>query len=245
MIQVAMIFAAGRGERMRPLTDVKPKPLLEVAGKPLIVWQIEAIAQAGIHDIVINHAWLGEQIPVALGDGSQFGVRLHYSAEGEALETAGGIAKALPLLKSCSDSPIFLAVSGDVYTNYNYARLHAKAAELARMEQPHMHLVMVNNPSFHQAGDFALDAGKLYSIEADVGQKLTFGNIGLYDMRLFEPLPVGDKIPMSPYYRDAVAQGVASGEYFDGVWENVGTAVQLEALNQNLSQNTSNLLVRS
>ena len=231
MIQVAMIFAAGRGERMRPLTDVKPKPLLEVAGKPLIVWQIEAIAKAGIADIIINHAWLGEQIPAALGDGSQFGVRLHYSAEGNALETAGGIAKAMPQLKAHSDSPIFLAVSGDIYTDYNYASLHAKAAELARAEQPHMHLVMVDNPAFHAKGDFVLNGGRLFGLETEQGQTLTFGNIGLYDMRQFDQLPVGEKIPMSPYYRQSITDGVASGEYFGGVWENVGTVAQLEALN--------------
>ena len=231
MIQVAMIFAAGRGERMRPLTDAQPKPLLTVAGKPLIVWQIEAIAQAGIRDIIINHAWLGEQIPAALGDGSQFGVRLHYSAEGAALETAGGIAKAIPLLKAHSDSPIFLAVSGDIYTDYNYASLYAKAAELARHAQPHMHLVMVDNPAFHPNGDFVLNDGQLHANDFHVGQKLTFGNIGLYDMRQFDQLPIGGKIPMSPYYRTAIADGVASGEYFKGVWENVGTPEQLAALN--------------
>lgn len=234
MIQVAMIFAAGRGERMRPLTDAQPKPLLKVAGKSLIVWQIEALAKAGISDIVINHAWLGEQIPAALGDGSLFGVRLHYSAEGQALETAGGIAKAMPLLKSLSDSPIFLAVSGDIYTDYNYAGLYAKAAEMARAEQAQMHLVMVDNPSFHAAGDFKLANGQLFAKDAEHGQSLTFGNIGLYDMRQFDGLPLGEKIPMSPYYKASIAEGLASGEYFNGVWENVGTPEQLNELNAQL-----------
>lgn len=234
MLQVAMIFAAGRGERMRPLTDTTPKPLLKVAGKSLIVWQIEAIARAGITHIVINHAWLGEQLEAALGDGSAFGVTLHYSAEGQALETAGGIVKALPLLKAHSDSPIFLAVSGDIYTDFNYAGLHAKSAELARCERPHMHLVMVDNPDFHQDGDFVLDNGTLKTIDAPNGQKLTFGNIGLYDMREFEHHALNTKIPMSPHYKTAIANHLASGEYFNGVWENVGTAIQLSTLNKQL-----------
>lgn len=236
MLQVAMIFAAGRGERMRPLTDTTPKPLLEVGGKPLIVWQIEAIQRAGIHHIVINHAWLGEQLETALGDGSTFGVTLHYSAEGQALETAGGIVKAIPLLKSHSDSPIFLAVSGDIYTDYNYTGLHAQAATLARFQAPHMHLVMVDNPDFHQGGDFVLDGNSLHPIDSPNGPKLTFGNIGLYDMREFEGLPLGEKIPMSPHYKTAIANGHASGEYFGGVWENVGTTAQLAQLNEKLKQ---------
>ncbi|MFZ1892451.1 MAG: nucleotidyltransferase family protein [Formosimonas sp.] len=235
MLQVAMIFAAGRGERMRPLTDKTPKPLLEVAGKPLIVWQIEAIASAGIAHIVINHAWLGEQIAAHLGDGSQFGVTLHYSAETSALETAGGIVKALPTLQAHSNSPIFLAVSGDIYTDYNYAGLHAKAAEMARMNEPRMHLVMVENPDFHPNGDFVLNGNQLHLAGHSNGTALTFGNIGLYDMRQFTDLPLGEKIPMSPYYRHNIEHGWASGEYFNGTWENVGTPEQLNQLNHHLS----------
>lgn len=234
MLQVAMIFAAGRGERMRPLTDHTPKPLLEVAGVPLIVHQISAIQAAGIEHIVINHAWLGTQIEAALGDGAQFGVHLYYSAEQAALETAGGIVKALPLLQAHSDSPIFLAVSGDVYTDYNYASLHATAAQLARETEPHMHLVMVDNPDFHPTGDFVLNQNQLFALNHASGEALTFGNIGLYDMRQFMGLPLGEKIAMSPYYRHAIAHGVASGEYFNGVWENVGTPEQLAQLNQRL-----------
>jgi MurNAc alpha-1-phosphate uridylyltransferase len=235
MIQVAMIFAAGRGERMRPLTDRTPKPLLCVAGESLIVHQIRAIKAAGILHIVINHAWLGEQIETALGDGSAFGVHLYYSSEQAALETAGGIVKALPQLKAHSDSPIFLAVSGDVYTDYDYARLHSVAAQLAVKTTPNMYLVMVDNPDFHPAGDFKLDGAALKALDADAGQALTFGNIGLYDMRQFADLPFGEKIPMSPYYHHAIAHGLAGGEYFKGVWENVGTPEQLGALNARLS----------
>ncbi len=236
MIQVAMIFAAGRGERMRPLTDVTPKPLLQVAGKPLIVWQIEALARAGIRQIVINHAWLGEQMPQYLGDGDDFGVQLHYSAEGSALETAGGIAQALPLLRAVSDSPVFLAVSGDVYTDFDYTSLFDVASDLAQEIEPHMHLVMVDNPEFHAQGDFVLNDGLLYPRSHEIGQALTFGNIGLYDMRQFESIKAGEKVPMSPYYHAAIEAGLATGTYFDGVWENVGTPEQLAQLNQRLQK---------
>ncbi len=239
MISVAMIFAAGRGERMRPLTDVTPKPLLEVAGKPLIVWQIEALARAGIRQIVINHAWLGEQIPAYLGDGSRYGVQLHYSAESTALETAGGIAQALPILQSASTHPVFLAVSGDVYTDYDYSALHAKADELAQRAEPQMFLVMVNNPDFHAQGDFALDGERLLALNdpmcSDAARALTFGNIGLYDMREFTAIKAGEKVAMSPFYRQAIAEGRAQGVFFDGLWENVGTPMQLAQLNQQVS----------
>ena len=238
MIDVAMIFAAGRGERMRPLTDVMPKPLLEVGGKPLIVWQIEALARAGIRRIVINHAWLGEQIPAYLGDGSRYGVQLYYSAERAALETAGGIAQALPTLTTLSAHSVFLAVSGDVYTDYDYAQLHGKAAELARSAQPQMFLVMVDNPDFHAQGDFALDGERLLALNdpmrSDAARALTFGNIGLYDMREFAAIQSGEKVAMSPYYRQAIEQGRAQGVFFDGLWENVGTPEQLSQLNWRL-----------
>ena len=238
MIQVAMIFAAGRGERMRPLTDQTPKPLLEVKGKPLIVWQIEALARAGIQQIVINYAWLGEQIPVSLGDGSRYGVQLHYSAEQTALETAGGIAQALPLLQQHSEKPVFLAVSGDIFTDYDYAQLHAKAEQMTAQAEPHMHLVMVANPDFHTQGDFTLLDGWLYPKNATLSnpeaQTLTFGNIGLYDMRTFANIAIGEKVAMSSYYKAAIEQHRASGELFSGMWENVGTPEQLAQLNQTL-----------
>ena len=239
MIEVAMIFAAGRGERMRPLTDAMPKPLLEVGGKPLIVWQIEALARAGFRQIVINHAWLGEQIPAALGDGSRYGVQLHYSAEGEALETAGGIAKALPLLRQLNSHNVFLAVSGDVFTDYDYAQLHGKVDELAAQSVPNMHLVMVENPDFHAQGDFVLSAGRLYAKTTQLydpqARALTFGNIGLYDMREFADIRVGEKVAMSPFYKASIEHGHASGEIFAGLWENVGTPAQLAQLNQKQS----------
>ncbi|WP_150588074.1 N-acetylmuramate alpha-1-phosphate uridylyltransferase MurU [Pandoraea eparura] len=228
----AMIFAAGRGERMRPLTDVTPKPLLGVGGKPIIVWQIEALARAGFTDIVINHAWLGEQIEATLGDGSAFGVRLAYSAEGEALETAGGIARARPLLEGGGD--VFLAIAGDIFTSFDYAALRPHAARMAAQPAPGMHLVMVPNPPFHPRGDFALDpAGRLYLPEAapPAAEALTFGSIALYDLRLFADIASGTRMALTPLYQRAIAAARVSGERFDGIWENVGTPAQLAALN--------------
>ncbi len=227
----AMIFAAGRGERMRPLTDVTPKPLLAVAGKPIIVWQIEALARAGFTDIVINHAWLGAQIEAALGDGSAFGVRLAYSAEAEALETAGGIVQARARLEGAGN--VFLAVSGDVFTAFDYASLRRPAVRMATQSEPGMHLVMVPNPPFHPKGDFSLDAaGHLHlpgNAPADASP-LTFGNIALYDLRLFDGIAPGTRMALTPLYQRAIAAGRVTGERFDGIWENVGTPAQLAAL---------------
>ncbi|MFM0069968.1 nucleotidyltransferase family protein [Paraburkholderia sediminicola] len=231
-LKKAMIFAAGRGERMRPLTDTCPKPLLEVGGKPLIVWQIERLARAGFQTIVINHAWLGEQIEAALGDGSIWGVQLRYSAEHEALETAGGIVQALPLLEDEGASEVFVAVSGDVYADFDYAALNARAETLAALREPGMHLVMVPNPAFHPNGDFGLVGGML-SLETQ--PRFTFGNIGLYDTRMFRDLPRGARRALTPYYRETIANGFASGELYEGLWENVGTPAQLQALDQRVS----------
>lgn len=231
-LKKAMIFAAGRGERMRPLTDTRPKPLLEAGGKPLIVWQIERLARAGFQTIVINHAWLGEQIEAALGDGSHWGVQLRYSAEHEALETAGGIVQALPLLEDAGRSEVFAAVSGDVYADFDYAALNDRAGKLSTLPEPGMHLVMVPNPAFHPDGDFALIDGVL---SLDAQPRFTFGNIGLYDTRMFRDLPRGTRRALKPYYRDTIARGLASGELYEGLWENVGTPAQLQALDQRLS----------
>jgi len=228
-LKTAMIFAAGRGERMRPLTDTCPKPLLEAGGKPLIVWQIERLAAAGIETIVINHAWLGEKFEASLGDGSRWGVELRYSPETEALETAGGIAQALPLL----GSGVFIAVSGDVFCDFDYTALRDRATALARNELPGMHLVMVPNPPFHPRGDFALIDGTL---ALDGEPRYTFGNIGLYDTRMFRDLAPGTRRALTPYYRETIAEGRATGELYAGRWENVGTPAQLQALDQELRQ---------
>jgi len=231
--RTAMIFAAGRGERMRPLTDTCPKPLLRVGGKPLIEWQIERLAAAGYTTIVINHAWLGDQIETALGDGARWGVALRYSPEADALETAGGVRQALPLLETCGEPAVFLAVSGDVYSDFDYARLDTRAEVLAAQAEPGMHLVMVPNPPFHPAGDFALTADGMLSLD-DRSERLTFGNIGLYDTRMFRELPRGAKRALTPYYRDTIATRHASGELYEGKWENIGTPAQLAALDREL-----------
>ncbi|CCD37041.1 nucleotidyl transferase [Candidatus Paraburkholderia kirkii UZHbot1] len=227
-LKTAMIFAAGRGERMRPLTDTCPKPLLEAGGKPLIVWQIERLAAAGVKTIVINHAWLGAQIEAALGNSSRWGVALHYSAETYALETAGGIAQARHLI----GDGVFIAVSGDVFCDFDYATLRDYAEALAARDEPGMHLVMVPNPPFHPQGDFALNDGVL---ALDGEPRYTFGNIGLYDdTRMFRDLAPGTRRALTPYYRETIAAGRASGQLYEGRWENVGTPAQLRALDEEL-----------
>ena len=226
---VAMIMAAGRGLRIRPLSDTTPKTLLTVGGKPLIAWQIEALARAGYRDIVINAAWLAPQLVAALGDGDAFGVRLRWSIEPEPLETAGGIATASPLLPA---GPA-LIVSGDIWTRFDYATLAARADAMARdPASPRVHLVMVPNPPFHPDGDFVLDGGR---IAPDGADKLTFGNIGLYDTALFRELPRGVKLKLLPLYHDWIARGWVSGERFDGRWANVGTPSDLAALDRSLA----------
>jgi MurNAc alpha-1-phosphate uridylyltransferase len=220
-----MILAAGRGERMRPLTDAAPKPLLEVGGKPLIVWQIEALARAGYTDIVVNAAHLAGALTASVGDGSRYGVRIAWSIEPEPLEVAGGIATAAPLLPP---GPA-LIVSGDVWTSFHYASLAARAATMALdPASPRAHLVMVPNPDYHPEGDFSLEAGRL-SLR-DGAPKLTFGNIALYDTALFRELPRFTRLKMLPLYREWIGRGLASGERFDGPWANVGTPADLAGL---------------
>ncbi|CAG4890820.1 N-acetylmuramate alpha-1-phosphate uridylyltransferase [Paraburkholderia saeva] len=231
-LKKAMIFAAGRGERMRPLTDSRPKPLLEAGGRALIEWQIERLARAGFRTVVINHAWLGAQIEAALGDGSRWNIALRYSPEGEALETAGGIAQARALLEDAGKPEIFVAVSGDVYADFDYGTLDDHGARLAALPEPGMHLVMVPNPPFHPAGDFGLVEGVL---SLDASPRFTFGNIGLYDTRMFGDLQPGTRRALTPYYRDAIARGRATGELYEGLWENVGTPAQLQALDEKLA----------
>ncbi len=224
----AMILAAGRGLRMRPLSDATPKTLLVAGGKPLIVWQIEALARAGFRDIVINAAWLAPQLVAALGDGDAFGVRICWSLEPEPLEAAGGIATALPLLPP---GPV-LIVSGDIWTRFDYATLAARAGAMAHdPAPPRVHLVMVPNPPFHPGGDFVLDDGRIALGEA---RKMTFGNIGLYDTALFRELPRGAKLKLLPLFCDWITRGWVSGERFDGPWANVGTPAELDALDQSL-----------
>ncbi|MFO1204564.1 MAG: nucleotidyltransferase family protein [Burkholderiales bacterium] len=223
----AMILAAGRGERMRPLTDTVPKPLLAVGGKSLIARHVENLAAAGIRDIVVNHAHLGSMIEEHLGDGSTFGVVLHYSREGIALETAGGIAMALPLL---GDEP-FVVVNGDVYCEFDFAALLLRVAGM-RFSDSTAHLVLVDNPPHHSLGDFALVSGRL----SNAGEhRLTYSGIGLYSPRLFAGITPGAKAPLGRLLRQAADAGTLTGEHFQGRWEDVGTPERLAELDRSLS----------
>ncbi|MGB9128140.1 MAG: nucleotidyltransferase family protein [Thiobacillus sp.] len=229
-----MILAAGRGERMRPLTDHTPKPLLAVGGKPLIVWHIERLHAAGFTHIVINHAHLGEQIEAALGNGAAFGVSIEYSREVSALETAGGIATALPLI----DAEVFAVVNGDIYCEYDFSRL---AEPMARLAAGHdqAHLVLVDNPPHHPQGDFVLDAGRVHNPDSPLSalhSRLTFSGIGVYHRALFAHTPAGEKAPLAPLLRRAIDAGRASGEHYAGRWEDVGTPARLNALDEELRQ---------
>jgi len=219
----AMILAAGRGERMRPLTDTVPKPLLPVAGKPLIQYHIDALAAGGVRDIVINLAWLGSKIRDALGDGSASGVRIHYSDESDAaLETGGGIVNALPLL---GDRP-FIVVSGDVWSDYPLKQLPTRLqpGDLA-------HFTMVANPEYHRRGDFGLRDGRV----ADDGERLTYANIGVFRPEFFAGAPAG-KFPLAPLMRERIRAGRVSGEIYAGRWFNIGTPAQLAELDASLRQ---------
>lgn len=225
----AMILAAGRGERMRPLTDHTPKPLLRVGDKPLIVWHIERLAAAGFTNLVINHAHLGHRIEACLGNGGAYGVRIAYSAEVLALETAGGIANALPLL---GDGP-FLVVSGDVYCPLDYVPVVARG--LSRMTTGKLaHLVLVPNPPHHAEGDFVLEMGGNLSFEAGA-ERWTYSGIGLFRPEFFAGVPAGQKTPLRDILRTAIQAGRVSGEVFKGRWEDVGTPERLATLDNELT----------
>jgi len=224
----AMILAAGRGERMRPLTDRIPKPLLPVGGKPLIVRHLEALARCGVDEVVINHAWLGAQIEAALGEGSRFGLRIRFSPEAQALETAGGIANALQWL---GDAP-FAVINADVFTDYDLCALREHAKRLQERAD-FAHLVLVDNPPHHPLGDFALRGGRVHA-QGDV--RLTFSGIGVYSPRLFKDIVPGARAALAPLLREAMALGKVGGEHYPGTWDDVGTPARLEALEVRLRQ---------
>jgi MurNAc alpha-1-phosphate uridylyltransferase len=216
----AMILAAGRGERLRPLTDTLPKPLVEVGGKTLIEHHIEALAGAGFREVVINQGHLGDQLPAALGDGAHWGVRIHWSDEQpEALETGGGIFKALPLL---GKGP-FLVLNGDVWTDYPLAGLRAVKCDWA-------HLVLVPNPPHNAGGDFALVGARVLQ---EGPARHTFSGIGVYHPRLFDGCSPG-KFSVVPLLRTAMRDHLVTGELYRGAWSDVGTAERLEDLRRSL-----------
>ena len=222
----ALILAAGRGERMRPLTDHTPKPLIEVRGKRLIEWHLEALARAGVRDVVVNTAWLEEQFPATLGDGSRYGVNIAYSFEGrdhgDALETAGGIAKALPVLGDA-----FWVVSGDVYIpsfpfDPTDAKLFVESGALGQ-------LWLVKNAPHHPGGDFGIDADRLASRTAE--PKLTWASVGLFRAALFRDIPIGTKMALRPRLEHAIDERSLRAEFFGGSWTDVGTMERLASLN--------------
>ena len=216
----AMVLAAGRGERMRPLSDERPKALMKAAGRPLIEYCIERLVEEGIREVVVNHAWLGQQIVDALGDGSRFGAALVYSPEPDGeLDVGGGIVNALPML---GESP-FIVASADVWSDYPFHRLFAGPKGLA-------HLVLVDNPAYYLRGDFGLTGDR---VESGGVPRLTYSGIGVYRPELFAGR-ASERHPLLPILEEAIERGEASGEHYRGQWFNVGTPADLEALDRTL-----------
>lgn len=223
----AMILAAGLGNRMRPLTLYKPKPLLEVGGKPLIVWHIEKLKKIGVTEIIINSAWLADVLIGALGDGSQFGVTIRWTREAEGLETAGGIINALPLL----GTEPFILVNGDVWTTFDFSSLLNVnlGADLA-------HLVYVTNPAQHPKGDFILADGRSYTFEQEQqGEALTYSGVAVINPKMFDGLDAG-KRPLAPLLKDAMLDGKISAEKMQAAWVDVGTPERLSDLDLQIRQ---------
>jgi len=217
----AMILAAGKGERLRPLTLHTPKPLVRAGGVPLIEYHLRAIKSAGVEDVVINHAWLGQQIEDHLGDGRPWGLNIRYSPEGEPLETGGGIFRALPLL---GDEP-FLVVNGDIWVDFDFSSLMKPLKGLA-------HLVLVDNPPHHPGGDFALVDGQVHDDAAQ--PRLTYSGIAVLHPQLFAGC-TGGAFKLAPLLRDAMAKGLVTGERFAGRWVDVGTHERLAEVEQMLA----------
>jgi MurNAc alpha-1-phosphate uridylyltransferase len=217
-----MILAAGRGERMRPLTDSVPKPLLKVKGKPLIEYHLEALKRAGYQRVVINHAWLGQQIESVLGKGERFGLDILYSAETHALETAGGISHAMPLLCPSAEDEMFIVINGDIFTDFDFDTLPTYLPKGLEA-----HLVMVDNPSHNTDGDFYFTE---FGLHPKQGQKLTFSGIALYRKSFFAQINFA-VAPLAPMLRTAINQGLIGAQHFTGQWTDVGTPQRLTELN--------------
>ena len=219
----AMILAAGRGERMRPLTDSVPKPLLKIKGKPLIEYHLEALKRSGYQRVVINHAWLGQQIERVLGTGERFGLDILYSAELQALETAGGISNALPLLCPNKEDELFTVVNGDIFTDFDFDTLPTYLPKGVEA-----HLVMVDNPSHNSGGDFYFTG---HGLHPEQGCKMTFSGIAVYHKGFFAQINAGVK-PLAPMLRAAIKQGLIGAQHLTGHWTDVGTPQRLAELNK-------------
>ena len=223
----AMILAAGLGNRMRPLTLYKPKPLLEVGGKPLIVWHIKKLKEIGVTEIVINSAWLADVLIGALGDGSQFGVLIRWTCEDEGLETAGGIINALPLL----GTEPFILVNGDVWTTFDFSSLLN-----VNLENDLAHLVLVSNPEQHPNGDFTLAEGRAYTFDQNQqGENLTFSGVSVIHPKMFDGLENG-KRPLAPLLKNGMSEGKISAEKMQAAWVDVGTPERLSDLDLQIRQ---------
>ncbi|WP_090907018.1 N-acetylmuramate alpha-1-phosphate uridylyltransferase MurU [Nitrosospira sp. Nsp13] len=233
-----MILAAGRGDRMRPLTDALPKPLLRAGGKSLIEYHLENLARAGFVDVVINHAHLGQMIEAALGDGERYGVDIRYSREPAALETAGGIAQALTILQAGSrntegEQP-FVTVNADIYCEIDFSILLPVLRHMqTNPDEDLAHLVLVDNPAQHISGDFGLDSDRVTPSGKD---NLTFSGIGVYQPRLFKDVVPGTVAKLAPLLRQAIAAGKISGQYYRGRWVDVGTPERLHLLDVQLRE---------
>lgn len=229
-INQAMILAAGKGTRLRPLTLTTPKPLVEVGGQPLIVWHIKALRAAGIDDIVINTSWLSDKLMAALGDGSQYGVKIHWSVEdGEPLETAGGIAKALRdgHLKS---SP-FILINGDVWTDYDLAQL----TDYVMTPDQQAHLLMINNPEHNSKGDFAINNGMASEQAIASAEKYTFAGVSVVSPDLVKNIAEGQVAPLAPLLKQAMLKLQVTAEVMQAQWVDVGTADRLDQINHKLA----------
>ena len=234
----AMVLAAGRGDRMRPLTNDRPKPLLTVGGKPLIVWQIERLVRGGYDELVINVSYLGQQIVDALGDGHELGARISYSPEAEPLESAGGVAYALPQLVKSGEGPV-LVVAADVYTEFDYGSLADVSRRVTAGGKTLAHLVLVPNPAFRPHGDYALHASNGSGpgsgrVSGDGETRWTWSGIGIFHTELLREIPFGQRIALLPFFADWMGRGLVSGELYSGVWDNLGTPEQLRQLDRKL-----------
>lgn len=230
----AMILAAGRGERMRPLTDTLPKPLLSAGGKPLIVWHLEKLARAGFHDVVINHAWLGAKLEAYLGDGTRYGLRIQYSPETTALETAGGIATALPML---GPDP-FLVINGDIWCDWDFSRAPEIVRHVTGTDKKAW-LLLVKNPVHHPEGDFGLRPQaqtKSQEITMQSEHRHTFSGIGIYAPELFATTSSRQAAKLAPLLREAIAAHKVLGQLHEGVWVDVGTPERLSLLDSYLNE---------